>query len=80
MPILKDLKQDLDLFPYLSTAERTIEKYKKIMPIIADVKEPKNQDKFVMVHVLADLHSDLDALHQQILGNAEIPIVEDLIN
>ena len=78
---LKDLKQDSDLFSYLSTAEATIEKYKKIMPITTDVKEQEKQrDKFLMVLVLAGLHSDLDALRQQVLGNAEIPTVKDLIN
>ena len=78
---LKDLKQDSDLFSYLSTAEATIENYKKIMPITVDVKEQEKQrDRFLMVLVLAGLHSDFDALRQQVLGNAEIPTVEDLIN
>ena len=33
-----------------------------------------------MILVLAGLHFDLDALRQQVLGNAEIPTMEDLIN
>ena len=36
---LKDLKQDLDLFVYLSIAKVTIEKYEKIMPIIINFKK-----------------------------------------
>ena len=33
-----------------------------------------------MVLVLVSLRFDLDVLHQQVLGNAKIFIVEDLIN
>ena len=50
------------------------------MPITVDVKEQEKRDRFLMVLVLAGLHSDFDALRQQVLGNAEIPTVEDLIN
>ena len=55
-----NLKQDSNLFSYLSIAKATIEKYKNIMPIIADAKEQeKKRDKFCMVLVLASLHFDL---------------------
>ena len=76
---LKDLKQDSDLFSYLSTAKTTTEQYKKIMPITNDIKAQEKWD-ILMVLILADLLSNLDAVCQQVLGNAEIPMVDDLVN
>ena len=73
MASLKNLKQDLGLFSYIRTIEATIKNYKKVMPIIANVKEQeKLWDKFLMIFVLMGLHFVLDVLLQQALGNVEI--------
>nr|CAN79672.1 hypothetical protein VITISV_012210 [Vitis vinifera] len=76
---IQRLYKDLDLSTYIGQIASLQEEFLTVMPLTPDVGAQQTQlDKFFMVLTLIGLRSNLEPVHDQILGGSSVPSLDDV--